>query len=136
MNDARVAEAMFIVLRQVDALINIAAADEIFHPQAYSPSAPTLPVGPEGVKMIATMFRNAFPDYWMEIELMVAEEDRVAARFRQGGTHEGELMGIPATGKEVVWTEIGILRVADGKVVESWYDVDMAGLMQQLGLGG
>ena len=113
---------------------NLEVADEIFHPQAFSPSAPNLPPGAEGVKAIATMFRNAFPDFWMEIEYMVAEDDRVAARFRQGGTHKGELMGIAPTGKQVSWTETGILRVADGKVVESWYDVDMIGLMQQLGV--
>lgn len=115
---------------------NMDVADEIFHPEATSPSAPTLPPGPEGVKVIATMFRNAFPDYWMRIDHMVAEDDRVAARFTQGGTHQGELFGIPATGKTVEFTEMGILRIADGKVVESWYDVDMLGLMGQLGVGG
>jgi predicted ester cyclase len=115
---------------------NLDVADEIFHPQAWSPSAPTLPPGPDGVKFIATAFRNAFPDYWMTIDHIVSEPDRVAARFTQGGTHQGDLMGIPATGKKVQWTETGILRVADGKVVESWYDVDMLSLMQQLGVGG
>ena len=115
---------------------NLDVADEIFHPLAYSPSAPGLPLGPEGVKFIAQTFRNAFPDYWMEITHLVAEDDRVAARFRQGGTHDGDLMGIAPTGKKVEWTEIGILRIADGKVVESWYDVDMLGLMGQLGVGG
>ena len=111
-------------------------ADEIFHPEATSPSAPQLPKGGEGVKMIAGIFRAAFPDYWMRIDHLVAEDDRVAARFSQGGTHLGDLMGIPATGKKVQWTETGILRIADGKVVESWYDVDMMGLMGQLGVGG
>ena len=115
---------------------NLDVADEIFHPEHTSPSAPQLPPGAEGVKMIARMMRTAFPDYWMRIEYLVAEDDRVAARFSQGGTHLGDLMGIPPTGKKVEWTEIGILRVADGKVVESWYDVDMLGLMGQLGVGG
>ena len=112
---------------------NLAVADELFHPEASSPSAPTLPLGAEGVKFIVNMMRNAFSDYWMEITHIVAEDDRVAARFRQGGTHDGDLMGIAPTGKKVEWTEIGILRIADGKVVESWYDVDMLGLMGQLG---
>ncbi len=111
-------------------------AEEIFHPEATSPSAPTLPPGAAGVNFIVKMMRDAFPDYWMEITHMVAEDDRVAARFRQGGTHNGDLMGIAPTGKTVEWTEIGILRIADGKVVESWYDVDMLGLMGQLGVGG
>ena len=115
---------------------NLEMADEFFHPEASSPSAPGLPPGGAGVKFIAEQFRNAFPDYWMRIDTMIAEDDRVAARFTQGGTHEGELFGIPATGKEATWTEMGILRIADGKVVESWYDVDMLGMMGQLGVGG
>jgi predicted ester cyclase len=115
---------------------NVAVADEIFHPEASSPSAPSLPLGPEGVKFIVNMMRNAFSDYWMEITHIVAEDDRVAARFRQGGKHDGDLMGIAPTGRNVEWTEIGILRIADGKVVESWYDVDMLGLMGQLGVRG
>jgi predicted ester cyclase len=111
-------------------------ADELFHPESSSPSAPGLPPGPEGVKQIARMFWTAFPDYWMRIDYIAGEDDRVAARFTQGGTHQGDLFGIPPTGKAAEWTEMGILRIADGKIVESWYDVDMAGLMQQLGVGG
>ncbi len=115
---------------------NLDLADEFFHPEATSPSAAALPPGGAGVKVIASMFRSAFPDYWMTIDYLVADEEKVAARFSQGGTHQGDLFGIPATGKSVKFTEMGILRIADGKVVESWYDVDMAGLMQQLGVGG
>jgi steroid delta-isomerase-like uncharacterized protein len=115
---------------------NLAVADELFHPDHTSPSAPTLPPGPEGTKMIATAFRNAFPDFHMSIEQIAAEDDRVAARFIETGTHQGELFGIAPTGKKVKFSEIGILRIADGKIVESWYDVDMLGLMGQLGVGG
>lgn len=114
---------------------NLDVADEIFHPEASSPSAPQLPRGPEGVKVIARAFHTAFPDYWMTIDFLVAEADRVFARFTQGGTHLGELFGMPPTGKSVKFTEMGILRIEDKKVVESWYDVDMLGMMQQLGVG-
>lgn len=112
---------------------NLAVADELFTPDAVSPSAPNLPPGSEGVKIIATMFRSAFPDFHMTIEDLIAEEDKVVARFTQGGTHKGEFMGIAPTGKQVEFTEIGILRIVGGKVVESWYETDMLGLMQQLG---
>lgn len=111
-------------------------ADQIFHPQATSPSAPDLPVGPEGVKVIASMFHNAFPDYHIDIIDLLADGDMVLVRFSQQGTHQGELFGIPTTGKKVTWGEIGILRFAGGQVVESWYNVDLLGLMQQLGVGG
>lgn len=112
---------------------NLAVADELFAPNAFSPSAPNLPPGPEGVKIIATLFRSAFLDFHMTIDDLIAEEDKVVARFTQGGTHKREFMGIAPTGKQVEFTEIGILRIASGKVVESWYETNMLGLMQQLG---
>jgi len=115
---------------------NLAWAEEHFHPEASSPNAPGLPPGATGTNFIVQMMRSAFPDFHMEISHMVAEDDRVAARFVETGTQEGDFFGIPATGKPVRFTEIGILRVADGKIVETWYDLDMLGLMQQLGVGG
>jgi predicted ester cyclase len=115
---------------------NLAAADELFHPQATSPSAPQLAPGPEGVRAIAGQFRSAFPDFHMTIEDLISEEDIVVGRFLQGGTHQGELFGIAPTGRTVQFSEVGILRIAGGKVVESWYETDLMGLMQQLGVGG
>ena len=82
------------------------------------------------------MFRNAFPDFHMTIDDLIAEGPYVVARFTETGTHQGELFGVPATGKKVSFGEIGILRFAGGQIVESWYEVDMAGLFQQLGVGG
>ena len=113
---------------------NLAVADELFAPDAFTPSAPQLPPGPEGVKVIATLWRTAFPDFHMTIEDLIAENDKVVARFTETGTHQGEFMGIAPTGRRMSVTEIGILRLVDGKVVESWYEVDMLGLMQQLGV--
>jgi predicted ester cyclase len=115
---------------------HLEVADELFHPGATSPSAAQLPPGPAGTKIIATLFRNAFPDFHMTVEDLVAEGDKVVARFTETGTHKGEFLNIPATGKQVKFGEIGILRIAGGKVVESWYEVDMLGLLNQLGVGG
>jgi steroid delta-isomerase-like uncharacterized protein len=109
--------------------------DEVFHPEASSPSAPDLARGPEGVKEILKMMKTAFPDYHLRIDRMVAEDDKVGAQFTQGGTHEGELMGIAPTGRTVEWTETGILRFEGGKIVETWFESDILGLMQQLGVG-
>jgi steroid delta-isomerase-like uncharacterized protein len=131
------AEAKAVMRRMVEELWNkgdLSVADELFHPASVSPSAPQLPPGPEGVRAIVSSFRAAFPDYWIRIEEIVASGDRVAARFRQGGTHKGDLMGIPATGKRVEWSEMGVLRLTDGQVAESWYDVDLLALMTQLGV--
>ncbi len=115
---------------------NLSVTKEIFHPEATSPSAPMLPKGPDGVNFIVNAFRSAFPDYWIKITDLVAEGDQVAARLLQGGTHQGNLMGIPATGKTAEWSEMAILRIAGGQVVESWYEGDALGMMRQLGVGG
>ena len=112
---------------------NLAAADELFSAGHTSPSAPDLPPGPESVKMLARMFREAMPDYHMDIDMIVADEAQVAARFTQSGTHSGAaLMGMQPSGKKATWTEIGVLRIQDGKIVESWYEVDMLSMINQL----
>ncbi len=114
---------------------HLSVADEVFAPDSWSPSAPDLPRGPEGVKAIVRLFREAFPDYHLDVDLMIAEGDQVAARFTQSGTHKGELFGIKPTGKKVTWTEIGILRFYGDQVAVSWYEPDMLTLMQQLTSG-
>jgi predicted ester cyclase len=113
---------------------NEQVADEIFDPQSTTPGAPQLPPGPEGAKVIARMFRSAFPDFRMTIEDMIADDEKVAARFTQQGTHNGVLMGNAPTGRQATWTEIGILRIQSGKVIESWFETDLLSLYQQLGL--
>ena len=76
-------------------------ADELFSADHSSPSAPDLPQGPASVKMLAGMFRAAMPDYHMEIDMVVADENQVAARFTQSGTHSGAaLMGMEAERQE------------------------------------
>ena len=108
-------------------------ADELFAAQHTSPSAPDLPPGPEGVKVLARMFHKAMPDYHMRIDMIVADKTQVAARFIQSGTHTGApLMGLEPSGRQAEWTEIGVLQIEDGQIVRSWYEVDMLGMIQQL----
>lgn len=71
------------------------------------------------MKAIGDIFFTGFPDFRMSIEDIVAQGDKVAARFIERGTHNGEFMGITPTGRQVTWTEIGILRIEGGKIVES-----------------
>ena len=112
---------------------NLLVADELFSPDHYSPSAPDLPKGPESVKMLVTMFRSAMPDYHMNIDMILADEHKVVARFTQSGTHVGApLMGMAPSGRRAEWTEIGILEIENGKIVRSWYEVDMLAMIQQL----
>jgi predicted ester cyclase len=64
---------------------------------------------------------------------VIAEDDKVVLRVTAGGTHQGEFQGIPATGRTVTITGMGIARIEDGRIAESWWDFDALGLMQQLG---
>jgi predicted ester cyclase len=111
-------------------------ADELFHPESVTPDAPQLPVGPEGCKQVARIFREAFPDFHMTVEDTVAEGDLVVCRFRQTGTHRGELFGIAPTGRSVDFGEMALCRFAGGKIVATWFQTDMLALMSQLGVGG
>ncbi|PYE54798.1 ester cyclase [Deinococcus yavapaiensis] len=108
---------------------------EIYHDLSVAPDVPQLPVGPAGTRFAVETFRTAFPDFHMTIEHLLAEGDFVVARFRQQGTHRGDLFGIPPTGHEVDFEEIALLQFADGKVIGTWYETDMMTLMSQLGVG-
>jgi steroid delta-isomerase-like uncharacterized protein len=95
---------------------------------------PGLPSGADGVKALVGMYVKAFPDVKITIDDLVAEGDRVVSRWTATGTHNGELMGIPATGKQVTVTGIDISRYSGGKIVEHWGELDQMGMMQQLGV--
>ena len=95
---------------------------------------PGIPHGVEGAKTPHRIMLADFPDYETIIEDMVAEGDKVAARITMTGTHTGEFMDIPPTGKEVSFTGIYIARIANGKIVEHWGEEDGVSLLQQLGV--
>lgn len=114
---------------------NIEAIDELLDPGVVDHAAPPgFPTGREGAKQFFAMMRSAFPDLHLTIEDMIAEGDKVVMRSTWSGTHQGEFMGIPATGKRVTVSAIDISRVADGRMVEHWEQFDALGLMQQLGV--
>jgi len=89
--------------------------------------------GAEVMKQALTTFFDAFDNFHVTIEDMVGEGDKVAVRFAETGRHQGEFDGIAPTGKEVMWTEMAIFRVAGGRIVEGWTVEDRLSLMQQLG---
>lgn len=95
---------------------------------------PGQPSGREGVKFFVNAIKEAFPDIRVKsIEPMLTDGSLEAARVILTGTHEGELMGVAATGKTVEFESIDIIRVEDGKVAEHWGVTDTMSLMQQLG---
>ena len=112
----------------LDALTEV-VSEEIRTPRIM----PGIPMGIEGAKAAHQMMLAAFPDYQTVIDDLVAESDKVAARITMSGTHHGSFMGIPATGKHVLFTGMYIARIADGKIVEHWGEEDAVSLLQQLG---
>ena len=79
------------------------------------------------------MLHRAFPDLHVSVEDVIAEGDRIAARNSVTGTHQGEYMGIPPTGRRVTYNEMFIVRFVDGRIAETWGVVDVFSQMKQLG---
>lgn len=104
------------------------AADFVFH-------YPGVEVTPnrEGFKQTVAAWLAPFTDVEGTIEDIIVAEDKVVVRWTWRSTHKGEYMGIAPTGKRTTMTGISILRIVGGKIVEEWGEMDMLGLMQQLG---
>jgi steroid delta-isomerase-like uncharacterized protein len=100
----------------------------------HDPPFPGAPSGTEGMRHAAAMFREALPDWHSEVDQLVAEDDIVVERFRASGTHRGELMGVPGSGRTLVLHGINIFRIDGDKIVERWGRLDDLGLARQLGL--
>jgi predicted ester cyclase len=81
----------------------------------------------------AADFRRGFPDVTSTVEDLIAEGDKVVARWRSRATHQGTYMSIPPTGKEVEFTGISVYRIEAGKIAEEWTVEDELGLMRQIG---
>jgi predicted ester cyclase len=92
------------------------------------------PVGPVGANAVLRWLRGAFSDLSYEIEDVFAAEDKVAIRLTTRGTHDGEFMGKPPTGRRFEMEAIHIYRIEDGRVAEHWAKRDDVALAQQIGL--
>jgi predicted ester cyclase len=100
---------------------------------AHNPPIPGVSLDREGMKQAAEIFRVGSPGRH-EIMTQIAEGDLVASHIVGRGVHAGELLGIPATNKEVETEGIAIHRVHDGKIVEYWSVTDVARVLQQVGV--
>ncbi len=99
----------------------------------HNPPLPGMPAGREGIRQTVLMLRAAFPDAVHTIDDQTAEGDKVMTRLTVRATFLGEILGFQPTGKIVEVSGIAVHRVADGRLVEHWAHMDMAGFMQQLG---
>jgi predicted ester cyclase len=114
---------------------NVEVADELIHPnfKVHGAGGQVVEPGIEGLKGLILAWRTGFPDAVQRVDDIFAVGDKVCVRLTWVGTHLGEFMGVPPTGKAVSVGTIGIDRVVDGKVVEGWGELDMLGLMTTIG---
>lgn len=113
---------------------NVNKVEQYFAPNYINhPEMPGMPKGNEGVKAQVRMFASAVSDNKHTIEDLLADGDKVVIRWSATAKQTGELVGIPATGKQFKVTAINIYRFVGGKVVEGWNEYDSLGMMQQLG---
>ena len=116
---------------------NLAAADELIHPDFVNHEAPPAnPPGPDGLKETVSWLRGLWGPMRAEIEDEICEGDKVVARVTMHGRHLGEFLGQVPTGKEYAVEQIHIWRVQDGQVIEHWSVRDDLGQALQLGLIG
>ena len=114
---------------------NLAGVDAFVGPNQIDHGVPPgFPAGLEGTKQFIGMYLRAFPDVSVTVEDLIAEGDKVTSRVTYRGTHQGELMGIPPTGKQVTVTGMEINRFEGGRSVEHWLEYDALGMLQQLGV--
>jgi steroid delta-isomerase-like uncharacterized protein len=114
---------------------DLAAADAILAPEfSLHTPLPTPGPGIEAMNNVIITCRAAFHDLHVTIDDIMADGDKVTARFTARGMHKGEFMGLPPTGKAIAMTGIEIFRVKDGKITELWGEANLMGLMQQLGI--
>lgn len=115
----------------LDMVDEIAAPDMRLHARLPGDFGP----GPEGIKKLIRTFRAAFPDLSYTVDFQLAEGDRVLTRWSATGTHRGEFMGIQPTNRRINYDGMSVQRFRNGKIVEAWANVDMLGLLQQIGAG-
>jgi predicted ester cyclase len=115
---------------------NLDIVDELVAPRMTENEKhdPGHPDGPDGVRRVVSMVREAFPDYHLTIDDLAVAGDIVWARMTGTGTQTGPFFGYPPSGKPATFMALEQLRVVDGQIVEHWACVDMFGALVQLGL--
>jgi predicted ester cyclase len=115
---------------QLDKLSEVLAQD--FTPHTFMQGLPWN--GIESAKQVHFLGKASFPDMNVTTDDLLAEEDKVVERWTQTQTHTGEpFMNIPASNQSITFTGISIYRIADGKIVEHWANMDLFGMLVQMG---
>ncbi len=111
----------------------MASHERLYDPDwiGHFPGMPPLDL--DGHRQYSVAMNTAFPDLERMIDDLIAEGDRVVARWSARGTHSGDFMGIPPSGAVAESSGITVFRIADGRIAEEWSQSDMLGLLQQIG---
>jgi hypothetical protein len=109
--------------------------DEIVEPDVLiGTPLPVEATGAQALKQVWAMLLRGLPDLHVTVEDLIVEGDKVVCRNSVTGTHQGEYMGLPPTGRSVTYNEIFIVRFVDGRIAETWGVVDVFSQMKQLGV--
>jgi steroid delta-isomerase-like uncharacterized protein len=109
--------------------------DELVEPDALIRTPlPIQATGAQALKEVFARLHRVFRDLHVTVEDLIEEGDKVVSRNTVTGTHQGEYMGLPPTGKSVTYNEIFIFRFAGGRIAETWGVVDVFSQMKQLGV--
>lgn len=127
-----------VVMRRFVEFINTGSkelAEELISPDAvfHVPGNPEPMRGPAGYLAVIGMMRSGFSDIQWTLEEMIAEDDKVAARFTMRGTHQGSFFGVPPTGKTIAVQALNFYRLSGGQFVEERGQPDLLGLLVQIG---
>ena len=115
--------------RKLELAPDLFTSDHKFH----DPQIPAVADGPEGVAATVKVYQDGVDGHW-QIEEIFSTDDKVVVRWSGSGTHNGDVNGIPATGKKIRVDAIAIHRVAGGKIAETWEVWDTLGFLQQIGV--
>jgi len=108
--------------------------EQVFHPDWTdgNPLRPHQQEGLDGMRQLIKFYRDAFPNAQFTITHLFGDATHVAIRYEVEATHYGEAFGIPATGKKFTSTGVVIYEMKDGKILQSWQELDLMGIIQQL----
>ena len=110
---------------------NLELVQELFAPTYVSHGAEgDSEIGPDAIKAFVTSIRTAFPDLKVEVEILVTEGNKVAWLRTNRGTHQGEILGAPASGRLIEWQDMIVTRYEEGKIAEEWGVSNLAGRLQ------
>jgi len=122
------------VVNTGDAELISKTIDDVVEPDVLIRTPVQEATGAQALKGVWTMLLRAFPDLHLTVEDLIAEGDKVVGRTTVTGTHQGEYMGVPPTGKSVTYNEIFIFRFVNGRIAETWGVVDVFSQLKQLGV--